>query len=66
MHPQRHPARGVLGPLIWNLMFDDLLDMFDGNHMFEGLPHMFDDGPVHIKGIADDAALMWPEPSHTS
>ena len=35
----------MLSPLIWNLAFDDLLSRFD-------------EGPVHIKGFADDAALL--------
>ena len=39
------PQGGVLNPLIWNLAFDDLLNLFNT-------------GPVHIKGFADDAALL--------
>ena len=39
------PQGGVLSPLIWNLGFDGLLDLFDK-------------GPVRIKGFADDAALL--------
>ena len=43
------PQGGVLSPLIWNLAFDDLLSQFD-------------EGPVHIKGFADDAALLICDP----
>ncbi|MCF6239098.1 MAG: hypothetical protein L3J79_09890, partial [Candidatus Marinimicrobia bacterium] len=39
------PQGGVLSPLIWNLAFDELLDLFV-------------DGPVRIKGFADDAGLL--------
>jgi len=39
------PQGGVLSPLAWNLAFDQLLALFN-------------EGPVHIKGFADDAALI--------
>ncbi len=36
---------GILSPLVWNLAFDGLLNKFD-------------QGPAHVKGFADDAALI--------
>ena len=39
------PQGGVLSPLIWNMAFDGLIDLFNT-------------GPVHCKGFADDAALV--------
>ena len=39
------PQGGVLSPIAWNIDFDDLLNLFN-------------QGPVHIKGFADDAALL--------
>jgi ribonuclease HI len=39
------PQGGVLSPLMWNLAFDSLLEIFDGT-------------PVTICGFADDAALV--------
>ena len=38
------PQGGVLSPLVWNLSFDSLLNLFQGS--------------VSIKGFADDAALL--------
>ena len=37
--------RGGLSPLIWNINFDGLLNLFQ-------------DGPVKIRGFADDASLL--------
>jgi ribonuclease HI len=47
------PQGGVLSPVIWNLAFDELLDIFNT-------------GPVKVVGFADDAALLitGPDP-HT-
>lgn len=39
------PQGGVLSPLVWNIAFDELLDLFNT-------------GPVKIVGFADDAALV--------
>jgi ribonuclease HI len=39
------PQGGVLSPVVWNLAFDELLDIFKT-------------GPVKIVGFADDAALL--------
>ncbi|MCF6239054.1 MAG: hypothetical protein L3J79_09665 [Candidatus Marinimicrobia bacterium] len=39
------PQGGVLSPLIWNLAFDELLDLFEV-------------GPARIIGFADDAGLL--------
>ena len=39
------PQGGVLSPVVWNLAFDELLDLFST-------------GPVKIIGFADDAALV--------
>ena len=39
------PQGGVLSPLMWNVGFDELLDLYD-------------EGPVKIKGFADDAGLI--------
>ena len=39
------PQGGVLSPMVWNLAFDSLLDLFN-------------EGPVKAKGFADDAALV--------
>jgi len=42
---QGTPQGGILSPLIWNIAFDEMLDLFDT-------------GPVHAKGFADDGALL--------
>lgn len=39
------PQGGVLSPLIWNLAFDELLDLYST-------------GPVRVRGFADDASLL--------
>ena len=39
------PQGGVLSPVIWNLAFDGLLNLYNS-------------GPVHARGFADDAALL--------
>ncbi len=50
---QGTPQGGILSPLVWNLMFDDLLDRFNF-------------GPAHIKGFADDADIVLRGPDiHT-
>jgi hypothetical protein len=47
------PQGGVLSPVIWNLAFDELLDMFD-------------EGPVKVTGFADDAGLLITGPDPQS
>src|SRR5210317_983183 len=46
------PQGGVLSPVVWNLAFDGLLDLYK-------------EGPVGVKGFADDAALLviGPDPN---
>ena len=39
------PQGGVLSPLVWNLNFDSLLELFDGS-------------PVEALGFADDLSLL--------
>ncbi len=44
------PQGGVLSPILWNIAFDGLLDLYNGR-----------DG-VHITGFADDACLLTSTP----
>ncbi len=47
------PQEGFLSPLVWNVAFDDL-------------PDRFKSGPAHIKGFANDAAIVLQGPNiHT-
>ena len=46
------PQGGVLSPIMWNLAFESLLDLFP------------DSGRVKIVGYADDAALVCSGPNH--
>jgi hypothetical protein len=50
INKQRHlcrgtPQGGILSPIIWNIVFDELLDLFEK-------------GPIKITGFANDACLM--------
>jgi ribonuclease HI len=47
------PQGGVLSPLMWNIVFDNLLTRFDR-------------GPLNITGFADDAAIIASGPDLTS